>query len=63
MTCPRCRKETRMSIMSMFNTEEICMECKDIEERDPRYEEARAADEAAIRAGNYNFPGIGWRKR
>jgi len=57
--CERCGKETRMTIMSMFNTEVICMACKAIEEQDPRYAEARAADEAAIRRGDYNFPGIG----
>jgi hypothetical protein len=45
--------------MSMFNTQEICMACSDAERQDPRYQEARAADEQAIRTGNYNFPGIG----
>jgi hypothetical protein len=45
--------------MSMFNTQTICMECKEAEKKDPRYQEARAADEAAIRGGNFNFPGIG----
>ena len=63
MTCDRCGKQTQISIMSMFNTQVICMACKDAEEKDPRYKEARDADEAAIRSGNYNFPGIGWRKK
>jgi hypothetical protein len=45
--------------MSMFNTQEICMACSDAERQDPRYQEARAADEQAIRTGNYNFAGIG----
>lgn len=62
MMCPRCGKETRTSIMSMFNTQTICMDCKDLEEKDPRYKEARAADEAAIRRGDFNFPGIGGKK-
>jgi len=61
--CDRCGKETRIHIMSMFNTEDICMECKDAEEKDPRYQEARAADEAAIRRGDFNFPGIGKDKK
>jgi hypothetical protein len=41
--------------MSMFNTDEICNECKEKERQDPRYKDAVAADEAAIRSGNYNF--------
>jgi hypothetical protein len=46
--------------MSMFNTQIICMDCKDKERDDPRYKEARESDEAAIRSGNYNFKGIGY---
>lgn len=38
------------------------MACKEEETKHPRYQEARKADEAAIRAGNYNFPGIGWKR-
>lgn len=57
--CDRCGQETLATIMSMFNTQTICMECKEAEKKDPRYQEARAADEAAIRGGNFNFPGIG----
>jgi hypothetical protein len=45
----------------MFNTEDLCLDCKDRERLDPRYPEAVAADEAAMRAGNYNFKGIGRR--
>lgn len=57
--CDRCDKETRMTIMSMFNTDILCMECKDAETKDPRYAQARKADEDAIRRGDFNFPGIG----
>ena len=57
--CQRCGKETRATITSMFNTDILCMACKEAEEKDPRYQEARAADEAAIRRGDFNFPGIG----
>jgi hypothetical protein len=35
------------------------MECSDKERENPRFEEAREADEMAIRNGNYNFKGIG----
>jgi hypothetical protein len=59
--CDRCARETIAVIMSMFNTEDLCLDCKDRERLDPRYPEAVAADEAAMRAGNYNFKGIGRR--
>ena len=45
--------------MSMFNTEEICMECKEKERKHPMYETAREADRQAVLSGNYNFKGIG----
>ena len=57
--CDRCGKETRMHTMSMFNTDLICMNCKVKERKDPKYKEAVEADNAAIRAGNFNFKGIG----
>ena len=46
--------------MSMFNTQEICIECKEIERTHPKYEEACAKDREEILKGNYNFEGIGW---
>jgi len=57
--CQRCGKTTNVSIMSMFNSEQICMECKDAEMKDPRYTAAQEAELAAIQSGNYNFKGIG----
>jgi hypothetical protein len=40
--CQRCLKPTGgSSIMSMFNTQMICMECKRDEEKDPRYQVAK----------------------
>jgi len=57
--CDRCGTKTNTTIMSMFNTQTLCMDCKDAEEKDPSYKAAREADEAAIRGGNFNFPGIG----
>jgi len=44
--------------MSMFNTEIICMTCKKEERESSRYEEALAADQEAVRQGDYNFKGI-----
>jgi hypothetical protein len=59
VTCKRCEKETNMYTMSMFNTDTICLSCARKEETHPKYKEAREADLAEIRKGNYNFPGIG----
>ena len=59
MICERCSKETNTFIMSMFNTQHICMECKDEERKHPRYKEACDRDLEEIKKGNYNFEGIG----
>ena len=45
--------------MSMFNEDLICMDCKVTERKDPKHKKAVEADNAAIRAGNFNFKGIG----
>jgi hypothetical protein len=45
--------------MSRFNTDELCLECIMDEKEAPGYPQAAAAERAAVRAGNYNFPGIG----
>ena len=60
MKCDRCGKETNIHTMSMFNTDNICMECKEKERNDPRYKKAVEAERAACMRGDYNFPGIGW---
>ncbi len=57
--CPRCYEETNITIMSMFNTDILCMSCKKKEKEDPRYKEAQEAERRAVQSGNYNFPGIG----
>lgn len=46
-------------IMSMYNTDCICMECKQRETQRDDYNKAIEADHAEIRKGNYNFKGIG----
>ena len=59
-TCDRCGGSLDGGrIMSMFNTDCICMACKEAEQQRPDYKAALEADRAAIQAGNYNFPGIG----
>ena len=59
MKCQRCHKETDSTIMSRFNTQEICEECEEREKAHPKYPEAHRAEEEAVKSGNYNFPGIG----
>jgi hypothetical protein len=45
--------------MSMFNTQDICMDCKEKETKHPDYQKANEAEIAACRAGNLNFKGVG----
>jgi hypothetical protein len=59
MKCDRCHQPTSVTTMSKFNTDTICMPCKERERAHPRYKEADDTECAAVRAGNYNFPGIG----
>ena len=48
-----------MTTGSYFNTEIICPECDEAEQAHPDYERARAVEGEAVRAGNFNYPGIG----
>lgn len=57
--CDRCKKPTNASIMSMFNTEILCMDCKDKEKKHPDYDKARKIESEEVMAGNYNYAGIG----
>ena len=58
--CERCHKPTNgITIMSMFNEQVICMDCKGKEKQRPDYDKAVQADIAEIKNGNYNFKGIG----
>ena len=59
MKCERCGREARVSIGSMFNTEQVCLDCKEREEAHPLYAEARRREAQAVRQGDYNFRGIG----
>ena len=61
--CDRCGKELGPArIMSMFNTDVICIPCKEAERKHPDYKKAVEADIAEIRKGNFNFEGIGYRE-
>lgn len=58
--CDRCGKILTVRIMSMFNKDCICVECKNEERKRKDYEKAHMADINAIKRGNYNFEGIGF---
>lgn len=59
--CRRCYNETHIIIMSMFSTENICLNCSQKERNHPSYQKAVDADNEAIKNGNFNFKGIGAR--
>lgn len=57
--CDRCGGSLKGGrIMSMYNTDCICPECKDKEKKRNDYQEAVKADHEEIKKGNYNFKGI-----
>ena len=53
--CEKCLKNGRM--MSMFNTDCLCLDCIIAERQRPDHRKAVEADNAEIRKGNYNFKG------
>lgn len=58
--CDRCDGSLEKGrIMSMFNEDCICMECKDKETKDADYKKARDTEAEEVRKGNYNYKGIG----
>lgn len=60
MYCDRCGGSLEGGrIMSMFNEQCICMNCKEKERQRADYNKAVEADHEQIKQGNYNFKGIG----
>ena len=58
--CQRCHKPANgVTIMSMFNTQIICIPCKDEEKENPGYSEAVRIEAEEVRKGNLNFEGVG----
>lgn len=58
-TCDRCRGSLKNGrIMSMYNTECICIECQRKERLNEDYDLAVKADHEEIKKGNYNYKGI-----
>ena len=57
--CDRCGGSLDQGrIMSMLNTDCICLACKDKEKTGSDYEEAVKAEREEIKKGNYNYKGI-----
>jgi hypothetical protein len=59
MKCQRCNTQTSAHTVSYFNTQEICIDCRDKERKHPQFEEARAREHGEVMRGNLNFRGIG----
>lgn len=57
--CHRCGIPTGATIMSMFNTDILCMGCHGREREHPDFAKARDAEHEAVKAGNTDFPGVG----
>ena len=61
-TCDRCGGSLDEGrIMSMFNTDCICLKCKEEETKRPDYKDAQLAELKAVQRGDYNFSGIGFK--
>lgn len=57
--CDRCGQTLKAGrIMSMLNTQCICIVCKDAEKSDKDYEKAVKVEREEILKGNYNFKGL-----
>lgn len=58
--CDRCGcSNNNQTTMSKFNTDVICMPCKEKEILHPEYKNACDVELNEIKKGNYNFEGIG----
>lgn len=59
-SCDRCGGALiKGRTMSMFNTECICLDCKNKERERPDYQRAVNADNSEIMKGNTTYRGIG----
>lgn len=59
VNCDRCGHVATAFTGSYFNTDTICLPCRDLEEAHPQFEQARQAEMEAVERGDYNFHGIG----
>jgi hypothetical protein len=58
-TCDRCGAVPIATVMSYFNLDVICLNCKGDERGAPGYRNAVEAEAAALRRGETNYPGAG----
>jgi len=57
--CDRCGGPLEAGrIMSMFNTDCLCLVCKELEKDRPDYPAAVKAENEAVKKGNTNYKGI-----
>lgn len=57
--CGRCGAECKVKVPSRFNLEWLCPTCEAREKEHPAFTAAIAAEEAAVKAGNFEFTGAG----
>lgn len=57
--CDRCGKVTNSFTTSMFNLDDLCMDCLAKEQQHPMYKRAKEVEHQHVVDGDYNFPGIG----
>lgn len=57
--CDRCGGKLHVRIMSKFNKDTLCTDCKCDERDAPGYAAADATEVAAVKRREYNFPGVG----
>lgn len=57
--CDRCDAKLRSSIMSKFNQDIICLDCRTDEKLAPGYKKASEAELQAVRSGVWNYSGVG----
>jgi hypothetical protein len=57
--CERCHHPCPVFTGSIFNQQLVCVPCVLKERAHPLFLEAGEAEEAAVRRGDLNFPGIG----
>ena len=58
-TCDRCGRTDQATIMSLFNCDVICLDCKADEKLAPGYAGAADEERRAVMAGVRNYPGVG----
>lgn len=61
LKCDRCGNEIKWGFkISMFNTDTLCPDCIEEEQKHPDYEYACEKEREETKKGNYNFHGVGW---